>query len=75
MIVAKNGVTTRDAFLGVVRSGVLSHSRTDPVGEPNVIEFDDTAVLTVRVHSTETHARNTIDRLNMRAMNAARRHR
>lgn len=61
MIVTKNGVTTGDAFLGVIRTGVLSHSRMDPVGEPIVTVFGGTAVLTVRVHSSETHAGKTID--------------
>lgn len=33
----------------------------DPIGDPLVAVFGDTAVLTVRVHSTETHAGQTID--------------
>ncbi len=61
VIVTKNGVTTGDAFLGVIRAGMLSHSRMKPVGDPLVTVFGDTAVLTVRVHSTETHAGTTID--------------
>jgi hypothetical protein len=47
--------------LAVIRSGVLSHSRMEPVGQPLVTVFGDTAVLTVRVRSTETHAGQTID--------------
>jgi len=61
VIVTKNGVTTSDTFLNVIRTGVLSHSRMDPIGDPLVAVFGDTAVLTVRVHSTETHAGQTID--------------
>jgi hypothetical protein len=34
VIVTKNGVTTGDDFLGVIRAGVLSHSRMEPVGDP-----------------------------------------
>jgi ketosteroid isomerase-like protein len=61
VIVTKNGVTTGDTFLKVIRSGLLSHSRMDAVGDPLVTVFGDTAVLTVRVVSTETHAGQTID--------------
>lgn len=61
VIVTKNGVTSGDAFLNVIRTGVLSHSRMDPVGDPLVAVFGDTAVLTVRVLSTETLAQQTID--------------
>jgi len=61
VIVTKNGVTTGATFLDVIRSGVLSHSRMDPAGEPLVTVFGDTAVLTARVVSTETYAGQTID--------------
>ena len=56
VIVTKNGVTSGEAFLGVIRSGVLSHSRMEAVGDPLVVVYDNTAVLTVRVQSTEVHA-------------------
>jgi ketosteroid isomerase-like protein len=61
VIVTKNGVTSGETFLAVIRSGVLSHSRMEPVGEPLVAVFGDTAVLTVRVRSTETHGGQTVD--------------
>src|SRR3954451_23816273 len=60
-IVTKNGVTTGDTFLNVIRSGMLSHSRMEPAGDALVAVFGDTAVLTVRVQSTETYAGQTID--------------
>ena len=60
-IVTKNGITAGAVFLDVIRAGVLSHSWMEPVGEPLVDVFGDAAVLTVRVHSTETHAGRTID--------------
>jgi ketosteroid isomerase-like protein len=60
-IVTKNGITDSAVFLDVIRAGVLSHSRMEPVGEPLVGVFGEAAVLTVRVHSTETHAGRTID--------------
>ena len=60
-IVTKNGITSGKAFLSLIREGALRHSRMDPVGEPIVMLFGDTAVLTVRVRSTETHAGHTIE--------------
>lgn len=61
VIVTKNGVTRGETFLGVIRSGVLRHTRMEPVGDPLVVVYDDTAVLTVRVQSTEIHAGRTIE--------------
>lgn len=61
VIVTKNGVTTGDTFLSLIRERVLSHSRMEPVGDPRVALFGEVAVLTVRVLSTESHGGSTID--------------
>ena len=60
-IITKNGITSGETFLRLIRDGTLSHSRMEPVGAPLVDVFGDVAVLTVRVRSTENHGGHTID--------------
>lgn len=47
-IVSSTGSTTREQFLSLVRSGALTHSAMDRVGEADVRVHGDTAVVTVR---------------------------
>ena len=60
VIVTSTGITTADQFLTMIRTGALSHTRMEPDagpdGEPRVHVYGDTAVLTLRVVSTEVHS-------------------
>jgi ketosteroid isomerase-like protein len=60
-IVTKNGTTSGETFLRLIRDGTLSHSRMEATGTPLVDVFGDVAVLTVRVVSTENHDGHIID--------------
>ncbi|MBF6215245.1 nuclear transport factor 2 family protein [Nocardia puris] len=52
VFVGQNGIDEGTRFLDNVRSGVLSHSMMDRVGEPRVRVYGDMAVLSVRVRNT-----------------------
>ncbi|MBC3192494.1 nuclear transport factor 2 family protein [Pseudonocardia sp. C8] len=52
VIVSENGVATREEFLALVRSGELTHSAMDRVGDARVRGYGDTAVLTIRQTNT-----------------------
>ncbi|MEU1280897.1 nuclear transport factor 2 family protein [Streptomyces sp. NPDC005805] len=52
VIVSESGVSTREQFLSVVRSGDLTHSAMDLVAPPRIRVYGDTAVLTGRVTNT-----------------------
>ncbi|MEJ2887279.1 nuclear transport factor 2 family protein [Actinomycetospora aeridis] len=61
VIVSWTGVTTRDDFLAVVRSGVLGHTRMEGVGQRRVRVHGDVAYLTVRTLSTAQYGGRDID--------------
>lgn len=52
VIVSERGISTKDAFLQFVRSGQLTHSAFEMVGEARTKAYGDTAVLTCRVVNT-----------------------
>ena len=52
VLVDHDGISPRERFLGVVRSGALTHSAMQRVGPPRVRIHGDTAVLTARVTNT-----------------------
>jgi ketosteroid isomerase-like protein len=52
VIVSERGFSGREHLLGFIRSGELTHSRFEMVGEPRVKIYGETAVLTCRVVNT-----------------------
>jgi uncharacterized protein (TIGR02246 family) len=52
VIVSERGVSDKEHFLQFVRSGALTHSAFDLVGDARVRVYGDTAVLTGRVVNT-----------------------
>ncbi len=52
VIVSERGVSDKERFLGFVRSGALTHSMFENVGDARVKVYGDTAVLTIRVVNT-----------------------
>jgi len=52
VIVSERGVSEKEHFLGFVRSGRLTHSKFEMVGEPRVRIYGDTAVMTYRLINT-----------------------
>lgn len=52
VIVSERGVSGKEHFLSFVRSGQLTHSRFEMIGEPRIKVYGDTAVLTGRVVNT-----------------------
>jgi ketosteroid isomerase-like protein len=52
VMVSETGITTRDHFLGVVKSGRLTHSAMRRVSPLRVRRFGDLAVLTARITNT-----------------------
>lgn len=52
IIVSETGITPAARFLDLVRSGALTHSAMQRVGEPHIRHHGDTALLTTRVTNT-----------------------
>jgi len=52
VIVSERGIATKENFLEFVRSGALTHSSFDMVGEARVEVYGETAVITCRVVNT-----------------------
>lgn len=52
VIVSDRGISTKEHFLNFVRSGALTHSMFENVGDARVRVYGDTAVLTIRVVNT-----------------------
>jgi ketosteroid isomerase-like protein len=52
IMVSERGISTKEHFLSFVRSGALTHSSFDLVGEPRVDVYGDTAIVTCRVTNT-----------------------
>lgn len=61
VLVSESGITTRDRFLEFVRSGDLSHTQMDRVGEAEVRVFGDAAVVAVRMTNTAYYRGQRID--------------
>lgn len=55
VMVSERGISSRDPFLSLVRSGELTHSAMDRVGAARVRIYGDVAVLTARVTNTAHH--------------------
>ena len=53
-MVSENGITTKEQFLGVIKSGVLVHSRMD-FDEIHVREYGDSGIVTTRGISAGTY--------------------
>lgn len=51
-IVSERGVSEREQLLSFIRSGELTHSRFEMVGEPRVKVYGEAAVLTCRAVNT-----------------------
>jgi uncharacterized protein (TIGR02246 family) len=52
VVVSDSGITSRERFLAVIRSGLLTHSAMRPADEGRIRVYGDTAVCTFRVGST-----------------------
>jgi ketosteroid isomerase-like protein len=52
VIVSDRGIAAKDYFLDLVRSGTLTHSSFEMVGDSRIEVYGDTAVLTARVTNT-----------------------
>lgn len=52
VMVSDTGVSTREAFLSLVRSGRLRHTAMDMVGDPRIRVYGGTAILTSRITNT-----------------------
>lgn len=52
VIVSERGISTKEDFLGFVRSGALTHSSFDMSGDARIRVYGDIAVLTCRVVNT-----------------------
>ena len=52
VMVSDTGLSTREAFLSLVRSGRLSHTAMDMVGDPRIRFYGDTAIVTSRITNT-----------------------
>lgn len=52
VIVSERGVSEKEHFLDLVRSGRLTHSKFEMVGEPRVRIYGDAAVITYRLVNT-----------------------
>jgi ketosteroid isomerase-like protein len=61
VLVSDSGITTGEQFLSVIRSGQLTHSAMDLVGERRIRVHGSTAVLTSRIVSTARYDGRTVD--------------
>ncbi|MFF8466980.1 nuclear transport factor 2 family protein [Streptomyces griseus] len=61
VIVSESGITDRDAFLGFVASGDLTHSAMRSISPPRVRVHRDTATLTARMTNTAHYAGRRFD--------------
>jgi ketosteroid isomerase-like protein len=61
VIVSETGMSTKQQFLSYVRSGALTHSAMDRIGDARVRVYGDTAVLTARVTNTAHYDRRRFD--------------
>ncbi|MFB8138525.1 nuclear transport factor 2 family protein [Streptomyces parvus] len=61
VIVSESGITEREAFLGYVRSGDLTHSAMGAVTPPRVRIHGDTALVTARITNTAHYGGQRFD--------------
>jgi ketosteroid isomerase-like protein len=61
VIVSESGISSKEHFLAVVRSGELTHSAMDLITELRICVYGDTAVLTGRVTNTSHHLGRRFD--------------
>ncbi|MEU6042997.1 nuclear transport factor 2 family protein [Streptomyces fimicarius] len=61
VIVSESGITDREAFLGHVRSGDLTHSAMRAVTPPRIRVHGDTATITARITNTAHYAGRRFD--------------
>jgi uncharacterized protein (TIGR02246 family) len=61
VIVSETGLSTKQQFLSYVRSGALTHSAMDRIGDARVRVYGDTAVFTARVTNTAHHESRRFD--------------
>jgi uncharacterized protein (TIGR02246 family) len=61
VIVSEAGISSKEQFLSFVRSGELTHSAMNRVGEARVRFYGDVAVLTARVTNTAHHVGQRFD--------------
>jgi ketosteroid isomerase-like protein len=52
VIVSERGISAREEFLSFVRSGQLTHSMFEMVGDARIKEYGETAVLSARIVNT-----------------------
>ncbi len=52
VMVSERGISTKEHFLGFVRSGQLTHSAFEMVGDARISIYGETAVMTARVVNT-----------------------
>ena len=51
-MVSERGISTKEHFLSFVRSGALTHSSFDLVGEPRISIYGDVAIVACRATNT-----------------------
>ncbi|NEB37282.1 nuclear transport factor 2 family protein [Streptomyces sp. SID14515] len=61
VIVSESGITDREAFLGYVESGDLTHSAMRAISPPRVRVHGDTAMITARMTNTAHYGGRRFD--------------
>lgn len=61
VMVSERGISTKEHFLGFVRSGQLTHSSFEMVGAAQVNVYGETAVMTGRVVNTANFGGETFE--------------
>ncbi|MBC7300816.1 MAG: nuclear transport factor 2 family protein [Nocardia sp.] len=61
IMVSENGIATAEQFLGFVRSGDLTHSAMERVGEPRIRYHGEVALLSTRITNTAHYQGIRID--------------
>jgi ketosteroid isomerase-like protein len=59
VIVSESGISTKEDFLSLVRSGALAHSAMDRITHPRIRVYGDTAIFTARVTNTTAGSGST----------------
>jgi ketosteroid isomerase-like protein len=61
VIVSESGISTKEDFLSLVRSGALTHSAMDRITHPRIRVHGDTAIFTARVTNTAHYGGERFD--------------
>ena len=61
VIVSERGISSKEHFLSFVRSGQLTHSSFEMVGEPRVRNYGDSVVLSCRIVNTAHFGEHQFD--------------